>query len=277
MSFKLKDSEGTRTKMEECITDIRHWMLSNFLKLNDSKTEYLVITKRKMSNKVAHIGTLTIGSSSIPAVPKARNIGCFIDSTLSMEAQVSNVTQRCYASLHQISRIRRYLTEDVAATLVNAQILSKLDGFNGVLIGLPGDLLDKLQLVQNNAARMVTRTKKYEHITPVLKRLHWLPIRSRIEYKIILLCFKALNNLAPKYLSDLLQYKEPSQYNLRYTLELIEPGTKLKSYGDRAFSSIAPRLWNKLPEELRSIEMLKPFKKDLKTHLFRKAYPCTNP
>lgn len=92
---------------------------------------------------------------------------------------------------------------------------------NSVLVGLTGELFDKLQKVQNNTARMLTMLKRHEHITPVLTRLNWLPIHSRIEYKLLLLSFKALNNLAPVYKSELLEYDEQSQYDLRRTLQLV--------------------------------------------------------
>ena len=274
MPFKLEDSGDTRTKMEACIADVRCWMAHNYLKLNDNKTEFLVISKQSMSDKIAHIESITIGSESIQAAPEARNIGCYIDATLSMEAQINNITQCCYASLHKIGRIRKYLTEDTAGMIVNAQITSRLDNFNAVLVVLFGELLHKLQLVRNNAVKMVTKPKKYDHATPLLYKLHWLSISYRIDYKIILLCFKALNNLAPVYISEMLHHKEPTGYNLRNELELVEPRTKLISYGDRAFSSIAPRLWNKLPHSLKQITKLDKFKKDLKTYLFEKAFKC---
>ena len=168
-------------------------------------------------------------------------------------------------------------TNAMIAMIVNAKITSRLDNFNAVLVGLSGELLHKLQLVQNNAAKMVTKTKKYDHVTPLLYKLHWLPISYRIDYKIILLCFKALNNLAPVYISEMLQHKEPTGNNLRNELEPVEPRTKLISYGDRAFSSIAPRLWNKLPHSLKQITKLDKFKKDLKTYLFEKLLRVWNP
>ena len=276
MSFKHEDSEDTLTRMEACIADIRCWMSRNFLKLNDGKTEFLVISKKSMSDQAAQVGSITIGLESIPAAPKARNIGCFIDATLCMEAQINNMTKSCCARLHQIGRIRQYLTEDAAAMMVNAQRTSRLDNFNAVLVGLSDELLNKLQLVQNNAAKMVTQTKKYDHVTPLLYKLHWLPIQYRIDYKIILLCFKALNNLAPVYISELLEYKKPTGYNLRNEFELFEPRTNLVTYGDRAFSSIAPKLWNKLPLYLKSITKLDKFKTELKTFLFKKAFKCNS-
>ena len=158
------------------------------------------------------------GSSVIPAAQNPRTLDA---SLMRHWAWRHRSTIWSNARLHQIGLIRNYLTKGVAATLVHAEITSRLDNFNAVLIGLSDKLLDKLQMIQNNAGRMVTRTKSGEHIASVLKRLHWLPVCCGIQYKIILLCFKALNNIAPMYLSELLEYKEPSRYNLRQRNELL--------------------------------------------------------
>ena len=142
---------------------------------------------------------------------------------------------------NNIARIRCSLTEDAAATLVNSQITSRLDSFNSILYGIPDYLMYKLQLVQNNAARLVIGTRSQDHITPVLKHLHWLPVSFRIDYKITLLCFKALNNLAPQYLTDLLiPYKQNRDLRSCNKAQLEKPITKGKEYGDRAFSYAAP-------------------------------------
>ena len=150
-----------------------------FLKLNDSKTEFLVLLNVGKVNQlmcrvlqsVRNVSQLCHRSCVI-----ARDIGAIIDRHLTMEDQVSNVSRNCYLSLHQISQIRPYLTEETTATLVHALIISNLDCYNSLLIGIPGWLKRKLQLIQNNAARLITKNKMTDHITSVLKKLHWLPI-----------------------------------------------------------------------------------------------------
>ena len=273
MPCTAEDSEGAVSKMENCITDVKKWMSCNFLKLNGSKTEFLVISKRSQKEEVKHVNTIKIGDSSVNVACKAKNIGCIIDSTVTMEDQVNSVTKGCYERIHEIGRIRHNLTKDAAATLINSQVTSKLDSFNAVLTGLSTPLLNKLQKVQNSAARLLTGTKKYDHITPVLKKLHWLPVKSRIDYKILLLCFKALHDLAPKYLCDMIRKKKPGQELRPSSIRELEvPPSKTKTYGDRAFSYIAPTLWNSLPSNIRKIDKLQTFKSKLKTHLFEKAY-----
>ena len=176
-----------------------------------------------------------------------------------------------YFQLRNIGLIRKYLSSDTAAQLVHAFVTSRLDYANSLLYGVPDIHLDKLQRVQNTAARVISLTRKYDHITPVLKSLHWLPVKLRIDFKILLLVFKIINDMAPSYLVSLISYKShPRSLRSLTHNELVEPRSRLTTYGDRAFSIVAPPLWNKLPKDIRVSTSLVLFKKKLKTHLYRK-------
>ena len=135
-------------------------------------------------------------------------------------------------------------------------------------------LLQKLQAVQNAAARLVVRVPKHCHISPILAELHWLPIKKRIDYKVLLIVFKALHNLAPAYITELLQHKPISSRALRSNDKnlLIVPRSHSARYGDRNFYNVAPVLWNNLPQHMRNCDDLDIFKKQLKTLLFKKSY-----
>ena len=152
----------------------------------------------------------------------------------------------------------------------HAFVTSKLDYCNSLLFGLPQNSLFRLKKVQNTAVRIIKRCRIQDNITPHLKSLHWLPVPLRIEFKISLLTFKAINGLAPTYLYDLLKFKKTSK-SLRSETnqELDIPRTRTTSYGDRAFSVCAPELWNSLPDEIRFETKLSVFKTKLKTHLFK--------
>ena len=175
LSFNPKDFDTARKRIEECISDIRSWMASSFLCLNDSKTEFIVFGSK---NSLSHLpsASLKIGNSEVSKVSEVRNLGSTLDETLSMQKQINNTCKGAWMCLRRIGQIRQFLDKATAEKLVHAYISSKLDFMNALLYSLPSNHLDKLTRVQNAAARLVTRTKKFDHITPVLVQLHWLSI-----------------------------------------------------------------------------------------------------
>ena len=151
-----------------------------------------------------------------------------------------------------------------------AFISSRLDYCNS-----PAYQQQKLQRIQNAAARLILQESKFCHITPLFMTLHWLPVKYRIQFKILLLTFKAINLLAPSYICDLVTVKKPSNYNLRSNSSLVWDLPKVKSFStlsDRSFSFGAPKLWNKLPNYIRSSSSITIFKSQLKTYLFWVAF-----
>ena len=173
-----------------------------------------------------------------------------------------------------MGKIRKYLDEGSAETLVHAFVSSKLDYCNSLLFGLPKCLINRLQLVHNTAARVVTCTRKYDHITPALKRLSWLPVSHHIIFKILLLTYKSLNGLAPCYFSVLLNGRCYARTLRSCAQELLTvPRSRAVKYGDRAFSIVGPKLWNELPLSLRKAKSVDVFKSQLKAYLFKLDAP----
>ena len=272
-SFKPEDFSEAVHKMEMCLEEMRNWMVRNCLKLNDEKTEFLVIGAPLYVSRIQEPCTIKIGNTNITATETAKNIGAIFDTHLTLIPHVNNIAKSCYAQLRMLGQIRYNLTEDAAVSLVHAYITSRLDNGNALLFGLSEKHVHKLQLIQNTAARIVSRASRYDRITPILKRLHWLPIKFRIDYKICLLTFKCIQHQAPKYLQDLLHRHIPSRHLRSSDQNLLERKyPNLETYGGRAFSAVSQRLWNGLPKELRTCDDLEEFKKLLKTHMFLKAF-----
>jgi hypothetical protein len=250
---------------------INNWMRSHFLKLNSDKTEVLVMTKPSIkSDLIPHVN---INESIINTSPCVKDLGVCLDSHLRMEDQIRAICKRAYYQLHLIGKVRQFISEDACRTLVQVNVTSHLDYCNCLLAGLPANLIGKLQRVQNCAARMIKQIGKYDHITPVLKDLHWLPIKFRIDYKVLVITFKVLNGLAPAYLKELLQPYTPSR-RLRSADDnlLCTNSYRCATYGGRSFAVMSPQLWNALPSFLRKFDSLSSFKRALKTHLFTIAF-----
>lgn len=271
--IKPKDEwSGKQTSIESCVNDVSLWMEQNMLKLNDSKTEVMFFAPKSRRHAIKGLN-LSVGCHTITPNASVKNLGVFWDTFFTMEVQVRAVSRACNYHLRNIGRIRNYVTEDACRTLVNALVTSRLDYGNALLYGVPENILSQLQRVQNTAARIISRTPKRSHITPVLKALHWLPVARRIEYKILLYTFKALSGTAPQYICDLLQPYIPAR-SLRSDSQMLlcVPTLKTVMYGKRCFKNSAPVLWNQLPYDIKASLTVCTFKKKLKTHLFRNSF-----
>ena len=265
------DIQSAIHKIETCAAEIDSWMSFNKLKLNNNKTELIHLSSRFSHHPIMF--NVNFNGEHISPTSSARNIGVIFDKELSMVDHINTVCKSSFYYLHRISKIRRYLDMETTKILVHAFITSKLDNCNSLYYGLPKSLIKKLQRIQNAAAKLVMCAKKYDHVSPLLFSLHWLPVEQRISFKVLLLTYKSLHNLAPKYLKELLIPYTP-QRCLRSssgTLLTVVP-SNMKSYGDRAFSVAAPIMWNKLPGILKSSTTLDIFKSKLKTHLFSIAF-----
>ena len=225
--------------------EIKKWMTANLLKLNGDKTELLVAVHKRFKNSI-NVSHIDIDSVLIKPSQSIRNLGAFFNITMDHTDFVMQKCRSARFALRNISRVRSSLTRKACETLVQAYVTSRLDYCNVLLYGLPKYLLDRLQKVQNSAARVVALSPKREHITPVLADLHWLPVEYRIHFKILLYTYKALNNCAPQYISELIRQYTPSRplrSGNKDLLEVPDTGTtKYKHYGDRSFMSAAPSL-----------------------------------
>ncbi len=232
-----------------CVKNLKDWMTNNFLLLNSDKTEILLIGPKNSTDDILdhnlQLDVCTVTSSTV------KKLGVILDSNLSFENHISNVTKTGFFHLRNIAKLRNMLSVSDAEKLIHAFMTSRLDYCNALLGGCPASSINKLQIVQNAAAGVINRSRKYDHITQILQSLHWLHIKFRISYKILLLAYKALNDLAPAYLNNLLSRKDPTR-SLRSQNSgiLVVPRIAKSTKGGRTFSYLAPELWNSLPDNV---------------------------
>ena len=206
----------------------------------------------------------------------ARNLGSWFDAKLTMATHITRTCNSASHYLYNLRWIRKYLSKENTKNLVHAFISSRIDYCNSLLYSVPEYQIKKLQHVQHMCARLICNESKYCHINPLLMELHWLHIKLRIEFKIVLIVFKIFKGFVPFYLSSLITHKPKSRYNLRNSRDktlLSCPSFKFKaSLGDQAFMFTAPKLWNNLLRDIRESSSINSFKSKLKTFLFKKAF-----
>ncbi len=246
-------------------------MTNNFLLLNSDKTEILLIgPKNSTQNLLDH--NLQLDGCPVPS-STVKNLGVVLDSNLSFENHISHVTKTAFFHLKNISKLWNMFSFSDAEKLVHAFMTSRLDYCNALLVGCPASSINKQQIVQNATARFLTRSRKYDHITPILQFLHWRPIKFRISYKILLLTYKALNGLPPVYLTNILSRHNPTcSLREKNSGHLAVPRIPKSTKGGRTFSYLAPKFWNSLHDNVWGSDKLSLFKSRLKTHLFSQAF-----
>ena len=228
-------------------------MSTSKLKLNPDKTEFIIFGSKRQRDKLKACFPIDILGNSFCPADSVKNLGVWF----SLSKHVQNVCKSCFVKLRDFRHVRQFLTHDVSVLVANALVSSRLDYCNSLVRSLSKFNLRKLQCIQNSAARIVSNTSRYTSITPVLKKLHWLPVEQCTVFKTATLVYKYLHTGFPRYFAPYL-----SSYNSQ----------TVKQFGN-SFAFDAPTVWNALPDEICASPSLASFRKQLKTHLYTKAYP----
>ncbi|XP_058050467.1 uncharacterized protein LOC131203825 [Ahaetulla prasina] len=224
--------------LSRCLEAVRVWMGRNRLKLNPSKTEWLWMPASRYSQLQPR---LTVGGESLAPMERVRNLGVLLDGRLSFEEHLATVSRRAFYQVRLVRQLRPFLDRDALCTVTHALVTSRLDYCNALYLGFPLRCTRRLQLVQNAAARVIEGATRGSHITPILRRLHWLPVVFRVHFKVLVTTFKALHGIGPGYLRDRLLLPHASHWPVRSHREglLRVPSAKqcrLATPRGRAFS-----------------------------------------
>ncbi len=220
-------------------------MKEHHLQLNLAKTELLVFPA---TPTLHHDFTIQLGSSTITPSASVRNLGVIFDDQLTFKEHIVKTARSCRIALHNIRKIRPFLTEHAAQLLVQALIISRLDYCNALLAGLPSNTIKPLQM-------------KRAHVTPLFISLHWLPVAAHIKFKTLMLAYRTTTGSAPTYFHSLLRIYIPSR-SLRSASErrLVVPSQRGSKSLSRTFSFTVPGWWNDLPPPIRTAGSLSVFK-----------------
>ena len=249
------------------------WATANMPRLNDNKTELMLVTSKRNKHLHSLPTSITIGNAQISFKKSVKILGFTLDCHLTMNAHFSNIARTCYFELRRLASIRRFLTSIATATLVSAFVLTRIDYCNSLLFGSTHDVTSHLQRIQNYAARVIMRLPKTSSITIHLKSLHWLPVKVRSTYKIACLCYHCHSSTAPSYVTNMLQRKPSHTRSNSYTMPLLNrPAHRKATLGDLSFSFASSSVWNSIPNNVRCAPSLSSSKSRLKTYLFRSVY-----
>ena len=269
---RLGSSCTMPANLMDCVDALRKWFLINDMQVNPDKTEIMTVGSRGQLKRLDGAASVSVGGAQLGWSESVKIIGVTFDRSLNFEKHVAGVCQTSAYHTRALRHIRPYLSVTQAAQLGCAIVTSRLDYCNSALYGTSASNISRLQRVQNNLARVVCGASSRTSATPLLKKLHWLPVEHRIIHKVAVLTYNALHNDAPGYLRDIItEHKHNRSLRSTGTLTLDVPFVKTVA-GEKAFRSAAPRVWNKLSPQTRSMTSVTSFKKHLKTELFTAAY-----
>ena len=228
--------------------DIKSWMDQVCLKMNESKMEFIYFGWPSQLDKCIKTN-INVNGEEIKRTNITKYLGAYLDSKLDFKEHIKTKCKVAMLNIYKIRAARKNLTRSACNKLMVALVLSHLDYANSLLGNLPKSSINKMQLVQNIAARITLGKGKYDSATRCLQKLHWLPIQQRIEFKIISLVHKCIHGNAPPYLQRLIQHCNPTRRGLRSeedTTRLLVPWTSRKTFGTHSFNTLGPQLWNSL-------------------------------
>ena len=250
---------GTSVKciedIEITMENVKEWTDCNQLKMNSTKTDFILIGNEKQNQK-CETKSINVAGEIVHKTSEIKYLGVQLDESLSMKSHIANKCRVAMLNIQRIKCIRPLLSIETCQTLVQGLVISHLNYANATLAGLPSYLIGRVQKFQNIAAKLTLNKNKFDCSTECMKESHWLPIRVRIKFKVLMLVYKCLQNKALLYRRNLIKKRECRRKGLRSSeddLMLVEvPRTLKKTYAGRSFSVYGPELWNKLSYNIRS-------------------------
>jgi hypothetical protein len=266
ISCSVTDYEAAVKKVETCLDAVKEWLLCNFLQMNAAKTEVIIFGTRAQLKKVPYT-TVRVDESMITPSSSIKILGLTLDSELKFDLHITNVCKISFGYIRILASIRRTMNKQTLKMLMHSMVLSRVDYAISTLSGIDKKQMQRLQRIENAAARMVCKLTKFESANSALTELGWLSVHARIKQRIAKLVYKVVYGNAADYLRELI-HPYATERELRSTDDrlLAVPRTRT-STGDRAFAVFGPVTWNNLPISVRTSEKPSSFDQELIKHL----------
>ncbi|XP_062531624.1 probable RNA-directed DNA polymerase from transposon BS isoform X1 [Bombyx mori] len=250
---------------------LSRWSKSHGLRVNPSKTQVIVVGSSRMCSKVtwSQLPAILFDGAQIPISDTVKNLGILIDKNLSWNAQIKEVSRKVFASAGSLRRLRNFLPTATKTALAQSLLLPILDYADSSYPDLTETQLDKLERLQNFCIRFIFGLRKYDHISEFRTKLKWLPIRLRRNTHVLSLLYCTLfNPHTPTYLKERFEFLgDTHNFSLRSSDNLrLKMPVHSSSFFDNSFTVQAVRLWNALPDAVRSAPTLNCFKRMVKEH-----------
>ena len=271
--IRVEDIDEAKHRFSFLLSYLKTWMARRKLKLNDGRTEIVVIKGNLRNVSVASFGVMNFVNAQLVPCESTKNLGVVLHSSLSFRSHVDFIVKTCNFHILNLYVIKDFVNRKNLVTLIHSLIVLKVDYCNSFFIGPPNIILKKVQSVLNRAARLIFNLPPRFPTTSSLFELHWLPLKAKIEFEICLITFKALKFNQLSYITELLSFSShESTSRLRSAddpYRLHEPrAIGEREFANHSFSYIAPRLYKNLPITVKQIDSQNTFKSHLKAFLF---------
>lgn len=267
LSFSIKDTISTKAKLEEDLFLVAKWCSTNQLLINPDKTKFLVIGTPQLLKKLPATMTLSFLGKEITPVFNAKDLGVILDSHLTYNEHIKKLVSSCTAKLCQINRVKDSFDKGTLKLIISSLVISKLFYCSSTWSNTSAANINKLQAVQNFACRIITGTKKFDHITPALRQIGWLPVRQQLLLRDSTMMYKCMNLLAPPYLCNKFCKRSSVHSRLTRNQDTLQIPFYRTTTGQRSFHYRAVNLWNSLDDDIKKARSLHHFKTLMKNNL----------
>ena len=268
ISFLVTESDSIEQKINADLTRIRNWCFENYLLLNPDKTKLVIYGSRQMLRKMPSFSLTMLGKDLKPS-DVVKDLGVIFDPSLSFDAHITSLVSSCFSKLGQISRAKHAFNKELLIAIINALVFSKLYYCSSVWSSTTNKNIEKLQLVQNFAARICCGVRKFDHITPALKDLRWMPVKQQLYLRDATLTFKCMAGCVPEYLTKLFTTREQTSGRSTRNCQKLQIPLFKTSTGQKSFIFRAVTIWNNLPQSLKLSMNFKDFKRKLRNTLLK--------